>query len=179
MDFLASINFLDILLVIVILILSLFAAVKGLFKNIVLLILMVFAVIMSGILAQKVQLAYINSLIEDPATAYVVSFILVLVCAYLIIFGVMKVFMRNNKEKESLSNTLLAFFIALVRFGFIFAIACSTLNSFDSVKDNSLWENSILVKPLVKVGDYAFNTKIKMQETNFKDYVPKQVAGGD
>ncbi|MDE4945033.1 CvpA family protein, partial [Francisella tularensis subsp. holarctica] len=34
------------------------------------------------------------------------------------------------------------------------------------------------VQPLVKVGDSAFNTKVKMQKTNLKDYVPKQVAGG-
>ena len=47
MEFLASLNFLDILLIIVILILSLFAAINGLFKNIVLLILMVFTVIMA------------------------------------------------------------------------------------------------------------------------------------
>lgn len=53
MEFLSSLNFLDILIMIVILILSLFAAVKGLFKNIVLLLLMVFAVVLSGILAQK------------------------------------------------------------------------------------------------------------------------------
>ncbi|APC92123.1 MULTISPECIES: CvpA family protein [Francisella] len=177
MEFLASLNFLDILIIIIILILSLFAAVKGLFKNIVLLILMVFAVIMAGILAQKIQQVYISSIIEDPGTAYVVSFVLVLLCAYLIIFGIMKVFLRNNKEKESLSNTLFAFVIALVRFSFIFAIVCSTLNSFDTFKDNSLWQNSTLVQPLVKIGDYAFNTKVKMQQTNLKDYVPKQVAG--
>ncbi|OEZ33609.1 hypothetical protein AS144_03800 [Francisella endosymbiont of Amblyomma maculatum] len=175
MEFLASLNFLDILLIIVILILSLFAAVNGLFKNIVLLILMVFTVIMAGILAQKIQQVYTSSIIEDPDTAYLVSFILVLLCAYLIIFGTMKVFLRNNKEKESLSNTLFAFFIALVRFSFIFAIVCSTLNSFDTVKDNSLWQNSTLVQPLVKAGDYTFNTKFKMQQNNLKDYVPKQV----
>ena len=178
MEFLENLNFLDFLITIVILILSLFTAVKGLFKNIVLLILMVFAVILSGTLAQKIQQLYISSIIEDPGTAYIVSFVLVLLCAYLIIFGMMKVFLRNNKEKESLSNTLFAFFIALVRFGFISAIACSTLNSFDAVKDNSLWQNSTLVQPLVKVGDYAFNTKVRMQQTNLKDYVPKQVAGG-
>lgn len=136
MEFLASLNFLDILLLIVILILSLFAAVKGLFKNIVLLILMVFTVIMAGILARKIQQVYTSSIIEDPGSAYLASFILVLLCAYLIIFGTMKVFLHNNKEKESLSNTLFAFFIALVRFSFIFAIVCSTLNSFDTVKDN-------------------------------------------
>ena len=178
MDILESINFLDILIIIVILILSLFASVKGLFKNIVLLVLMIFSVVLAGILAQKIQQAYINSLIEDPNIAYIVSFILVLLGAYLIIFGIMKVFLRNNKEKESLTNTIFAFFIALVRFGFVFAIVCSTLNSFDSVKENSLWENSALVKPLVKVGDYAFNTRVRMQETNLKDYVPKEVAGG-
>ncbi|API86227.1 CvpA family protein [Francisella uliginis] len=178
MDFLESINFLDILIIIVILILSLFASVKGLFKNIVLLVLMIFSVVLAGILAQKIQQAYINSLIEDLNIAYIVSFILVLLGAYLIIFGIMKVFLRNNKEKESLTNTIFAFFIALVRFGFVFAIVCSTLNSFDSVKENSLWENSALVKPLVKVGDYAFNTRVRMQETNLKDYVPKEVAGG-
>lgn len=179
MEFLSSLNFLDILIMIVILILSLFAAVKGLFKNIVLLLLMVFAVVFIWNLAHKKSSKfYVGSLIEDPGTAYVVSFILVLLCAYLIIFGIMKVFLRNNKEKESLSNTLFAFFIALVRFSFIFAIACSTLNSIDAVKDNSLWQNSTLVQPLVKVGDYAFNTKVKMQQTNLKDYVPKQVAGG-
>ncbi|MFV9972333.1 MAG: CvpA family protein [Francisella endosymbiont of Hyalomma asiaticum] len=176
MEFLASLNFLDILLIIVILILSLFAAIKGLFKNIVLLILMVFTVIMAGILAQKIQQVYTSSIIEDPGTAYLVSFILVLLCAYFIIFGTMKVFLRNNKEKESLSNTLFAFFIALVRFSLIFAIVCSTLNSFDTIKDNSLWQNSTLVQPLVKAGDYVFNTKVKMQQqNNLKNYVPKQV----
>ncbi|GMN89503.1 CvpA family protein [Francisella sciaenopsi] len=179
MDFLTSLNFLDILIIIFIFILSLFAAVKGLFKNIVLFILMIFAVVLAGILAQKIQNAYLNSLITDNNTSYITSFILVLVCAYLIIFGVMKVFMRNNKEKEGISNTLFAFIIALVRFSFIAAIVCSTLNSIDYVKNSSLWENSTIVKPLIKFGDYAFNTKVKMQETNFKDYVPKQVAGGD
>ncbi|MED7818708.1 MULTISPECIES: CvpA family protein [unclassified Francisella] len=178
MAFLESINFLDILIIVVILILSLFASVKGLFKNIVLLVLMIFAIVLAGVLAQKIQQSYINSLISDPGTAYVVSFILVLLGAYLIIFGIMKVFLRNNKEKESLSNTIFAFFIALVRFSFIFAIVCSTLNSFDSIKDNSLWENSTLVKPLIKAGNYAFNTRVRMQETNLKDYVPKEVAGG-
>ncbi|AJC48173.1 CvpA family protein [Allofrancisella guangzhouensis] len=178
MSFLESLNFLDILIIILSLILSLFAAVKGLFKNIVLLILMIFAVIMAGILAQKIQQSYINSIVSDPGTSYVVSFILVLISAYLIIFGVMKVFMKNNKEKETLSNTLFAFFIAITRYSFIFAIICSTLNSFDSIKDSSLWENSVFVPKLVKVGDYAFNTKVKMQETNLKDYVPKEVAGG-
>ncbi|WP_150466711.1 CvpA family protein [Francisella sp. SYW-9] len=171
-------NFLDILIIIVVLILSLFASVKGLFKNIVLLVLMIFSVVLAGILAQKIQIAYINSLIEDPNIAYIVSFILVLLGAYLIIFGIMKVFLRNNKEKESLTNTIFAFFIALVRFSFVFAIVCSTLNSFDKVKENSLWENSTIVKPLVKFGDYAFNTRVRMQQTNFKDYVPKKVAGG-
>jgi uncharacterized membrane protein required for colicin V production len=178
MNFLESINFLDIIIIIVILVLSLFASVKGLFKNIVLLVLMIFAIVLAGVLAQKIQLAYINSFISDPGTAYVVSFILVLLGAYLIIFGIMKVFLRNNKEKESLSNTIFAFFIALVRFSFVFAIVCSTLNSFDKVKENGLWENSALVKPLVKVGNYAFNTRVRMQETNLKDYVPKEVAGG-
>jgi len=178
MSFFESINFLDILMMIVIFILSLFAAVKGLFKNIVLFILIIFAVVMAGILAQKIQIAYINSLITDPNTAYIISFILVLVCAYLIIFGIMKVFMRNNKEKESLSNTLFAFFIAFTRFSFVFAIICSTLNSIDSIKESSLWENSALAKPLAKFGDYAFNTRVRMQETNLKDYVPKEVAGG-
>lgn len=67
MEFLSSLNFLDILIMIVILILSLFAAVKGLFKNIVLLLLMVFAVVLSGILAQKIQQIYVGSLIEDQA----------------------------------------------------------------------------------------------------------------
>lgn len=178
MAFLESINFLDILIIIVILILSLFALVKGLFKNIVLLVLMIFSVVLAGILAQKIQQTYINSLIEDPNIAYIVSFILVLLGAYLIIFGIMKVFLRNNKEKESLSNTIFALFVALIRFSFVFAIVCSTLNSFDAVKENSLWENSALVKPLVKFGDYAFNTRVRMQETNLKDYVPKKVAGG-
>ena len=178
MAFLESINFLDILIIIVILILSLFASVKGLFKNIVLLVLMIFSVVLAGILAQKIQQTYINSLIEDPNIAYIVSFILVLLGAYLIIFGIMKVFLRNNKEKESLSNTIFAFFVALVRFSFVFAIVYSTLNSFDKVKENSLWKNSALVKPLVKLGNYAFNTRVRMQETNLKDYVPKKVAGG-
>ncbi|MDE4988681.1 CvpA family protein, partial [Francisella tularensis subsp. holarctica] len=76
-------------------------------------------VVLSGILAQKIQQSYVGSLIEDPCTAYVVSFILVLLCAYLIIFGIMKVCLRNNKEKESLSNTFFDFFIDLVRFSFI------------------------------------------------------------
>lgn len=140
---------------------------------------MIFAVVMAGILAEKIQKVYLSSIITDTNTAYIISFILVLICAYLIIFGVMKVFLRNNKEKEGLSNTLFAFIIALIRFSFIAAIICSTLNSIDYVKNSSLWENSVIVKPLTKFGDYAFNTKIKMQETNFKDYVPKQVAGGD
>ncbi|ASG68650.1 hypothetical protein CDV26_09820 [Francisella halioticida] len=178
MTFLENINFLDILIIVVILILSLFASVKGLFKNIVLLVLMIFSVVLAGILAQKIQQAYINSLIDDPNIAYIVSFILVLLGAYLIIFGIMKVFLRNNKEKESLTKTIFSFFIALVRFSFVFAIVCSTLNSFEQVKENSLWENSTLVKPLVKVGNYAFNTRVRMQETNLKDYVPKEVAGG-
>lgn len=71
---------------------------------------MVFTVIMAGILAQKIQQVSTCSIIEDPGTAYLVSFILVLLCAHFIIFGTMKVFLRNNKEKESLSNTLFAFF---------------------------------------------------------------------
>lgn len=178
MGFFESINFLDILLVVIIFIFSLFGAVKGLFKNIVLLLLMIFAVMMAGILAQKIQLAYMSSIIADPNYAYIVSFILVLLCAYLIIFGIMKAFMKNNKEKEGLSNTLFAFFIAIIRFSFIAAIILATLNSIESIKESSLWENSALVKPLVKIGDYAFNTRVKMQETNLKDYVPEKVAGG-
>ena len=178
MDFLTSLNFLDILILIICFILSLFGTIKGLFKNIVLLILMLFSVILAGILAQQIQIAYMNSLIIDKQTSYIVSFILVLVCAYLVIFGVMKVFIKNNKEKENISNTIFAFFIALTRFLFLFAIIFSTLNSFEVVKDNKLWENSKLRPTLVKVGNYAFNTKVRMQETNLKDYVPKAVAGG-
>ncbi len=178
MSFFESLNFLDIMIIAITVIISLFAAVKGLFKNIVLLILMIFAIVLAGILAQKIQINYINKLITDTNTAYITSFILVLVGAYLIIFGVMKVFFKNNKEKESLSNTLFAFFIALIRFFFIWALICSTLNSFDTAKESVLWENSRLVPVLVKTGDYAYNTKIRMQETNLKDYVPKEVAGG-
>ncbi|MFT5950993.1 MAG: putative membrane protein required for colicin V production [Francisella sp.] len=124
------------------------------------------------------QLSYVDKLISDPNTAYITSFILVLLGAYLMIFGVMKVFFKKNKEKESLSNTLFAFFIALIRFFFIWALICSTLNSFDAVKKSSLWENSMLIPVLVKNGDYAYNTKVRVQETNLKDYVPKEVAGG-
>jgi uncharacterized membrane protein required for colicin V production len=178
MSFFESLNFLDIIIIVITVIISLFAAVKGLFKNIVLLILMIFAIVLAGILAQKIQLSYVNKLISDPNTAYITSFILVLLGAYLIIFGVMKVFFKNNKEKESLSNTLFAFFIALIRFFFIWALICSTLNSFDAVKESSLWENSMLIPVLVKNGDYAYNTKVRVQETNLKDYVPKEVAGG-
>ena len=178
MSFFESLNFLDIMIISITVIISLFAAVKGLFKNIVLLILMIFAIVLAGILAQKIQINYINKLITDTNTAYITSFILVLVGAYLIIFGVMKVFFKNNKEKESLSNTLFAFFIALIRFFFIWALICSTLNSFNTVKESALWENSRLVPVLVKTGDYAYNTKVRMQETNLKDYVPKEVAGG-
>ncbi|MDE5018761.1 CvpA family protein, partial [Francisella tularensis subsp. holarctica] len=58
------------------------------------------------------------------------------------------------------------------------AIACSTLNTIYAVKDKSLWQSSTIVQHLVNVGDYAFNTKVKMQQTKLKDYVPKQVAGG-
>jgi uncharacterized membrane protein required for colicin V production len=178
MSFFESLNFLDIIIIVITVIISLFAAVKGLFKNIVLLILMIFAIVLAGILAQKIQLSYVNKLISDPNTAYITSFILVLLGAYLIIFGVMKVFFKRNKEKESLSNTLFAFFIALIRFFFIWALICSTLNSFDAVKESSLWENSMLIPVLVKNGDYAYNTKVRVQETNLKDYVPKEVAGG-
>ena len=178
MEFINNLNFLDILMIAITLILSIFGAVKGLFKNIVLLILVLFSVILAGILAEQIQLAYMNSLITDHETSYVTSFILVLVGAYLIIFGIMKVFMRNNKEKESITNTIFAFFIAIIRFSFLFAIICSTLNSFTVVKDNKLWKNSELRPGLVIVGDYAFNTKVKIQETKIKDYVPKEVAGG-
>ena len=178
MNFFESLNFLDIIIMVITLIISLFAAVKGLFKNIVLLILMIFAVALAGILAQKIQFGYINSLISDPNTAYITSFILVLIGAYLIIFGIMKAFMKNNQEKESLSNTLFAFFIALIRFFFVWALICSTLNLFETVKESSLWESSRLVPVLVKTGDYAYNTKVRMLETNLKDYVPKEVAGG-
>ena len=178
MSFFESLNFLDIIIIVITVIISLFAAVKGLFKNIVLLILMIFAIVLAGILAQKIQLSYVDKLISDPNTAYITSFILVLLGAYLMIFGVMKVFFKNNKEKESLSNTLFAFFIALIRFFFIWALICSTLNSFDAVKKSSLWENSMLIPVLVKNGDYAYNTKVRVQETNLKDYVPKEVAGG-
>ena len=178
MSFFESLNFLDIIIIVITVIISLFAAVKGLFKNIVILILMIFAIVLAGILAQKIQLSYVNKLISDPNTAYITSFILVLLGAYLIIFGVMKVFFKRNKEKESLSNTLFAFFIALIRFFFIWALICSTLNSFDAVKESSLWENSMLIPVLVKNGDYAYNTKVRVQETNLKDYVPKEVASG-
>ena len=92
MSFFESLNFLDIVILISILIISLFAAVKGLMKNIVQLILMIFAIALAGILAQKIQSAYINNFITDQNTAYIASFILVLLGAYLIIFGVMKVF---------------------------------------------------------------------------------------
>ncbi|MFT5951221.1 MAG: putative membrane protein required for colicin V production, partial [Francisella sp.] len=104
MSFFESLNFLDIIIIVITVIISLFAAVKGLFKNIVLLILMIFAIVLAGILAQKIQLSYVDKLISDPNTAYITSFILVLLGAYLMIFGVMKVFFKNNKEKESLSN---------------------------------------------------------------------------
>jgi uncharacterized membrane protein required for colicin V production len=177
MSFFESLNFLDIIIIVITLIISLFAAVKGLFKNIVLLTLMIFAVALAGVLAQKIQFSYINSLIFNPNTAYITSFILVLLGAYLIIFGIIKVFMKKNEEKENLSNTLFAFFIALIRYFFVWAILCSTLNSFEDVKESSLWENSKLVPALIKTGDYAYNTKVRMQETNFKDYVPTEVAG--
>ena len=177
MSFFESLNFLDIIIIVITIIISLFAAVKGLFKNIVLLILMIFAIVLAGIMAQKIQINYINKLITDSNTAYITSFILVLLGAYLIIFGIMKVFLKNNKEKESLSNTLFAFFIALIRFFFIWALICSTLNSVDAVKDSTLWENSRLVPVLVKTGDYAYKIKVKVQETNLKDYVPKEIAG--
>ncbi|GAB4221737.1 MAG: CvpA family protein [Francisella sp.] len=178
MEIFSEFNFLDILIIVVILILSLFATVKGLFKNIVLFILVIFSVLLAGVLSQKITQSYMSSIIEDPNTSYVVSFILVLICAYLIIFGIMKVFLRNNKEKEGLQNVLLAFFVALMRFSFVFSIICSTLNTINIVQDNKLWETSIIVPYLVKVGDFAFNTKIKVQQTNLKDYVPKEVAGG-
>ena len=178
MNFFESLNFLDIIIIVITLIISLFAAVKGLFKNIVLLILMIFSIALAGILAQKIQINYIDKLIADPNTAYITSFILVLLGAYLIIFGLMKVFFKNNKEKESLSNTLFAFFIALIRFFFVWALICSTLNSFEVIKESTLWENSRLVPVLAKTGDYAYNTKVKMQENNLKDYVPEEVAGG-
>ena len=178
MSFFESLNFLDIIIIVITIIISLFAAVKGLMKNIIQLILMVFAIALAGILAQKIQVNYINKLITDTNTAYITSFILVLLGAYLIIFGLMKVFFKNNKEKEGLSNTLFAFFIALIRFFFVWALICSTLNSFDVVKESTLWENSRLVPVLAKTGDYAYNTKVRMQETNLKDYVPKEVAGG-
>ena len=177
MEFITNLNLIDIAIIVLCLILSLFGAVKGLFKNIVLLILMIFSVILAGILAAQIQVGYLNALITDPETAYVVSFILVLVCAYLIIFGIMKVFMKNNKETERLSNTIFAFFIALTRFLFLFAIICSSINSFDIVKDNSLWEKSELRPTLVMVGDYAFNTKVKLQESHIQDYVPKEITG--
>ncbi len=178
MSFFESLNFLDIIIIVLTIIISLFASVQGLFKNIVLLILMIFSIALAGILAQKIQINYINQLITEPNTAYITSFILVLLGAYLIIFGLMKVFFKNNKEKESLSNTLFAFFIALIRFTFIWALICSTLNSFETVKESTLLENSKLIPALIKTGDFAYNTKIKMQETNLKDYVPKEVAGG-
>jgi uncharacterized membrane protein required for colicin V production len=178
MEFLQSLNILDIFIILSTFIISLFAAVKGLMKNIIQLILMIFAVALAGILAQKIQAAYINNFIEDPNTAYIVSFILVLLGAYLIIFGIMKIFFKKNEEKESLSNTFFAFFIALIRYLFIWALVCSTLNSIDAVKDHSVWENSQLRPILVKTGNFAYNSKVKVQETNLKDYVPKDVAGG-
>ena len=177
MEFITNLNALDIAITVLCLILSLFGAVKGLFKNIVLLILTLFSVILAGILASQIQVGYLDSLITDPRTSYVVSFVIVLVCAYLIIFGIMKLFMKNNKETESLSNTIFAFFIALTRFLFLFAILCSSLNNFDAIKDNSLWEKSELRPALVTVGDYAFNTKIKLQESHIKDLVPEEVSG--
>ena len=178
MSFFESLNFLDIVILISIFIISLFAAVKGLMKNIVQLILMIFAIALAGILAQKIQSAYINNFITDQNTAYIVSFILVLLGAYLIIFGVMKVFMKNNKEKEGLMNTAIAFMIAFLRYSFVWALICSTVSSFDAIKDSTIWENSQLAPILAKTGDYAYNTKVRMQETNLKDYVPKEVAGG-
>ena len=178
MEYINDLNFLDILIIIITLILSIFGAVKGLFKNIVLLILMLFSVILAGILAHKIQLSYMDKLITDPKMSYGVSFILVLIGAYLIIFGLMKVFMKNNKETENLSNTIFAFFIALSRFMFLFSIILSSLGAFDVVKDNYLWKESKLRPTLVKIGNYAFNTKVKIQESDIKDYVPKEVAGG-
>lgn len=178
MNFLQSLNVLDILIIITTFIISLFAAVKGLMKNIIQLLLMIFAVALAGILAQKIQTAYINNLITDPNTAYIVSFILVLLGAYLIIFGIMKIFFKKNEEKEGLSNTFMAFFIAFIRYLFVWALICSTLNSIEAVKEHNVWQNSRVAPVLVKVGNFAYNTKVKMQDTNLKDYVPKDVAGG-
>jgi len=178
MEFFESLNLLDIFIIITTVIISLFAAVKGLMKNIVQLILMIFAIVLAGILAQKIQTAYINNFITDQNTAYIVSFIAVLLGAYLIIFGVMKIFFKNNQEKEGIMNTVIAFLIAFIRYSFVWALICSTLSSFDAIKDKSVWENSQLASVLAKTGDYAYNTKVRMQETNLKDYVPKEVAGG-
>lgn len=177
MEFLESLNFLDIAMLIAIFILSLFSAVKGLFKNIVSFVLMIFAVLAAGLLAVKIRDGFMSSIIDDPGVAYVVSFLFVLICAYLIIFGIMKIFMKNNKEKEGIGNTFFALFIAIIKYVLIFSIISSTISSIDYVKDSELWENSQLAPIFTKVGDYAYNTKIEMQEVNLKDYVPKQVAG--
>ncbi len=177
MDFLESLNLLDIGMIVVVLIFSLFGAVKGLMKNIVSLVLAIFAILLAGLLAQKLQKAYINDFIDDKNIAYITSFLIILTCAYLIIFGVMKVLMGKNKERDSILNTIISLFIAIIRFTLIAAIVCSTLKSVEAVTDTQVWENSQLAPRLAKMGDYAYNTKVKMQETNLKDYVPKEVAG--
>ena len=178
MQFLQSLNFLDILFIIVILILSLFASVKGLFKNIVLLVLVIFAVILASSFAEAIQKKYTDSIISNVATSYVVSFVLVLLGAYLITSGVMKIFFKKNQEKDGFSNTILSFVVAMIRFTFILSIICSTLNSFDSIADNKLWKDSKLVPSLTEIGDLAFNTKVNIEKTDLKDYVPEDVAGG-
>lgn len=179
-EILESLNFLDILILLILVIISLFASVKGLFKNIASLVTIIFIILLAGAFAESLQHAYVDKLTKDPIIAYLLSFLLVMMAASMIISAIMKVFVRNNKEKEPLPNVVLSFFVALLKNIIIASIIISSLSSFvsNSVTDSKLWENSVTIEKFTKLGDYLFNVKVKVQETNIKDYVPEDVAQG-
>jgi len=175
-----SLSILDIVIIVVGIALSLFSCVKGLFKNLISFILMIVAIVVAGVFAQKLQVNFVNSIISDNRYAYIVSFLMILGCSYLIIFGIMKTFMSKNKEKDGFANIILSFFIALIRYSFIFAIALATVASIPNVESYDVWKESKLAIGLATVGDYAYTAKtIKIKDVNIKDYTPPDQESSD
>lgn len=171
MEFIEQLNFLDIVFIVCVLILSLFSSIKGLVKNIVTLLFMIFSVLLAGFLARALEDRYIDSLINDENTAYFVSFALILIVSYLLLIALMKVFNRNNEEKEGFINTFMAFTLAILKFSFLLTIICATLNTLDGVSDNKQWEDSKLRPYLVETGDYIYSAKDKIDEVDLEDYL--------
>jgi len=171
MSFLQNLNGLDYTLTTIIIIVSLLASLKGVVRNLINILMLLFSYIFASFLAKKLYDVVINKKIPNDSLGYAVSFVLVIIIAYIVLNLFFKFVIRDSKEKVCIKCMIIGFILCAIKYFLIFSIAFSSLYTIKIFRNAKLVEDSQITPALVKTGDllYSPNININMDLNKYKD----------